>query len=189
MPRPVAINVVTGPALEPVSLAEAKDHCRIDETDSDAHIGSLIRGAREHVENNTRLALITRTLDVAFDSFASFAELPQAPLQSITSIKYLDATGSEQTLDSSVYRVDSVRSPGRVTIAPDQTWPALYGVPSQVTMRIVAGFGAAAINVPQSLRSAILLHVQLNYDQDIKESALLKSAIKDLIGSYIIHYL
>ena len=74
--------------------------------------------------------------------------IPLPPLQSITSITYLDAAGSLQTLAPSAYRVDAVSTPGRVTPAYGTTWPATYPVTNAVVIRFKAGFGDTAAAVP-----------------------------------------
>lgn len=61
--------IVTPPAAEPVSVAEA--HARIDASDEDTLIGSLITAARELVETETARRLITQTLDGVLDKVAA----------------------------------------------------------------------------------------------------------------------
>ena len=43
-------EIIEGPYGEPVTLTEAKAHCRVDDTDSDTYITALIQAAREHAE-------------------------------------------------------------------------------------------------------------------------------------------
>jgi len=187
--RFASISVVTPPAIEPVTLADVRDHLRIDHTDSDNVLDWLIQAAREAVEASTGRALIQRTLDVTFDSFADLMELPRAPLQSVTHVKYLDDDGNEQTLSSSVYRVETNGDwPGIIELGYDQSWPSVYSVKNPVTVRIVAGFGSTRDAVPMPLRQAIYLHVQQQYDQDAKEFSTLQRSIDALISPWVIRY-
>lgn len=62
---------ITPPAVEPVSLAEAKLHARIEYPDDDALVGSLITAARRYCETCLRSALVTQTWKLMLDSFPS----------------------------------------------------------------------------------------------------------------------
>ncbi len=61
--------LVTAPTEEPVSLAEAKLHLRVDYSNDDVLIGALITAARQHAENDTRRALVTQTWRQVLDQF------------------------------------------------------------------------------------------------------------------------
>jgi uncharacterized phiE125 gp8 family phage protein len=50
--------LITGPALEPVSLDDAKAHLRLDTDDDDVLVGAAICAARLHVEAATRRVFI-----------------------------------------------------------------------------------------------------------------------------------
>ncbi|MCP4304725.1 MAG: hypothetical protein GY788_07580 [bacterium] len=152
-----SITLVIPPAVEPVTLTEVKDHCRISDADSDVYLVSLIQAAREHVENRTSRALITQTLDIKYDWFGRWIDMPRAPLQSVTGVTYLDMAGTEQALDADVYRSVTDRDPGAIVLDYGKTWPDIYPVPSAVTVRIVSGYGDAADDVPQTIRQAMLL--------------------------------
>ena len=86
-------------------------------------------------------------------------QMPLPPLQSITSITYLDANGVSQILAPSAYRVDAVSSPGRVTPAYGTSWPDTYPVSNAVVIRFIAGYGDAAENVPVKIRQWIMAMV------------------------------
>lgn len=180
--------LVTAPAAEPVSLTEAKAHCRIDGTADDALLTALIKAAREHVEIITGSALVTQTLDIKYDSFGPQIDLPHPPLQSVTSIKYLDDSGVEQTLASSVYRVNADRYPASITLDYNQAWPNLYPVSSPVTVRLVAGYGAASA-VPQPIKQALLLlvgHWYENREESIAAVSLqpIPTGVAALLAGY-----
>ena len=53
------LQLVTPPAEEPVSLAEARLHLRVDFTDDDALITSLIAAARQAAETLTGRQFVT----------------------------------------------------------------------------------------------------------------------------------
>lgn len=155
---------VIAPAAEPVTLAEAKKHLHFTNTDSDDYITNfLIPAARQHTETYIQAALIERTLDVFYGNFRKL-QLPFPPLSSVTSVKYRDAANVEQTLATSVYDVDSISEPGCITLANGQAWPTLSYQPNPVTVRIVAGYGSNASDVPTVIRSAILMLIGHLYE-------------------------
>jgi uncharacterized phiE125 gp8 family phage protein len=82
-------------------------------------------------------------------------------LQSVTSIKYLDLNGVEQTLASNQYLVDTYSEPAQITPAYNVEFPELYAVPNNVKIRYVAGYtsgGSPDINpMPKPLRFAMML--------------------------------
>ncbi len=65
----------TAPATEPVTTAEAKTHLRVDTSDDDTLIGTLITVARRRVENDSRHQLVTATWDYTLDRFPECDEL------------------------------------------------------------------------------------------------------------------
>jgi uncharacterized phiE125 gp8 family phage protein len=160
----MTLIVITAPATEPVTLAEAKLHCKVDGTEDDALITALIAAARQQAEHRTGRALITQTLEVVLDAFPDAVKLPMPPAVSITSIKYIDMVGVQQTLDTSAYSLDKDSQPGWVTPAYDTNWPETYNVPNAVRVRYVAGYGTAA-DVPQSIKAWILMAVAALYTQ------------------------
>lgn len=155
-----ALVLVTAPAAEPLTLAEAKDHLRITTTDRDSYITRLVKVARERVETITRRALITQTWDYKLYGFPGWEiEIPLPQLASVDSIKYLEpSAGVETTLATSEYRVSGVggHNPGRVAPAFGKSWPTTYGVDESVTVRFAAGYGAAAA-VPEQIKHAMCL--------------------------------
>lgn len=152
------IKQTAAPAVEPVSLTEAKSHLRVDISDDDDYISGLIKSAREYIEGATRQALITQTWRLSLDAWPEGNEItiPKPPLQSVTSIIYKDSDGNSTTWSTSAYIVDSDSEPGRVVLAYGQSWPSvtLYPAnPIQITFK--AGYGDAASSVPQHLIHAI----------------------------------
>lgn len=154
----MSLTLVTGPTREPVTLAEARAQCRIDSSVEDGLIAGDILAARQHVEIYTRRAMLTQTWDQTLDELGTEIVLLKPPVQSVTSVKYLDASGVEQTLNSSQYRLVQ-RSTGEFVIVPAYgvTWPTVQPVESAVTVRFVAGYSSDAF--PEPLRKAVLLLV------------------------------
>lgn len=157
---PVGVKVVTPPADEPVSLAEAKKRLRVTVDAEDDDLTDLVAECREQAEDECGRAFVTQTLDLFLDGFPrgrGAIELPRPPLQSVTTVKYYDAAGELQTLDAAAYHVAAGAEPGRVVpVADGDGWPVTQaGRPQAVEVRYVAGYGLAAA-VPRSAKAAVL---------------------------------
>ena len=84
----------TAPAKEPILPEELKEHARINYTDHDPELQHLITEARQWAEDNQLLrALITQTVTETFRKFDGDLELRWSPVQSITSVVYVDGDG------------------------------------------------------------------------------------------------
>jgi uncharacterized phiE125 gp8 family phage protein len=148
-------TLTTPPAIEPVSLAEAKTHLRVDEDTDDTLIAATITAARLHVEHATRRLLIAQAWRFWRDAWPTsrVIELPVTPLISVDAVWVIDKAGEETGLDEDSYEVDIVSVPGRIrfgsTPAPGRD---LNGIAIDVT----AGFGEEPDAVPAPLRQAIL---------------------------------
>lgn len=145
------------PASEPVSVSEFKTHARIDHSDEDTLITAYLVAARQWSETWLRRSLITQTWVARYDGFPARIVLPYAPLQSVTSIQYVDASGNTQTASTALYVVDTYRHPGEVYLAYDQTWPTTRDEQNAVTITYVAGYGDDPDDVPEAIRHAIKL--------------------------------
>ena len=157
----MSLKQITAPSTNPVDSATVKLHLRVIGTTEDTLIDLYTLAAVSALDGPEGLigrALMTQTWDYALDSFPSDEiKIPLPPLQSVTSVKYLDTSGVEQTLSSARYYVDTSSSPGWVVVDSDG-WPETYDSANAVTIRFVAGYASAAL-VPASLRAALLLHI------------------------------
>lgn len=153
------------PAMEPLTISEAKAHLRVTGSDDDTYIESLIVTAREELERQARIALINQTWVAKLDEWplCRYIELRPAPLSSVTSITYLDETGTSQTLASSEYEVDTGRMPGVVHLAYNATWPTTRITQNAITITYVAGYGEDADNVPRRAKHAMLLWIESHF--------------------------
>lgn len=155
------LELVTAATVEPVSLAEAKLYCRIDDSAEDAVVTMLITTARKHVEDILGRQLVNASWRGYLDGFPASGQIliPICPLVSATSIKYLDSNGTEQTLAADQYRLVTAGEPGFIELADGCSWPTTQDVSGAVRVVFVAGYGASSTYVPEGLRLAIMMLV------------------------------
>ena len=157
----------TAPAVEPISLDEAKTHLRVLTSDDDGYISDLIKVARKKVEYDLRRALNSQTWKMYLDGFPANGDIiriPYPPLQSISSIKYYDTSNSQQTWSSDEYEVDIYSEPARVAEVYGYTWPSTYSRMNAIEITFVAGYGDNASDVPWTVRQALFLLIGHYYE-------------------------
>lgn len=132
-------------------------------TTGDPYLTALVKVARRRAEADTGRALITQTWDLTLDGFPVSSDcpiqLPLPPCQSVTSISYYDTAGTLQTWSSSYYQVAIGQDEARIRPIYGQVYPSTYARMQAVTVRFVAGYGAAASAVPDEIRHALKLMI------------------------------
>jgi len=131
---------------------------RTPETVEDSLLSALITAARQHVEDFTRRALITQTWKMFFDDWpdGNYIELPLGKLQSVDSVKYKDSDEDETEFTSTYYLVDTDSILGRVVLGYGESWPSTTLSPKNpIYVQFTCGYGNAASDVPQAIRTAI----------------------------------
>ena len=151
--------IYTRPTVEPVSVAEVKTHLRIDGTDDDELIATLVMAAREQVETITRRAIMTQTWDYFLDEFprSNVIVIPFGNLASVTSVKRKDTAGAETTMTVTTdYLVQTNGSQhGMIVLPYGVPWPSGAFYPSNpITIRFICGWTSAAL-VPSKIRTAV----------------------------------
>lgn len=161
----MALKLITPPSLIPVTLAEAKLHCKVDVSDDDALITSLISAATEAAEHATGRAILPQTFELTLDCFPDYFELTRQPVTAITSIIYQNTAGAPVTLSGAAYTLDasSESGPAKVTPAYGTAWPQTRVDVAAVKLRYVAGYANAAA-VPESIKSWIKLQIAAMYE-------------------------
>lgn len=166
--------VTVQPATEPVTINEAKAHLRVDISDDDQYITSLIKAARQSCEDFCARAFITQTRKTILDSFGTCGigtynsgyyalRLGRSPVISITSVEYVDTAGATQTLPTSNYQTDIYTEPARIQPAFGLYWPVTRQQMNAVTVTYQAGYGAASA-VPEAIKQAMKMLISHMYE-------------------------
>jgi uncharacterized phiE125 gp8 family phage protein len=154
----MSIVLTTPPAIEPVTLDEAKAHLKVDTTDDDALIGTLICAARSKAEWNTGRAFITQGWTLAADCWPqdNVFELPFPPLQSVGSVTAYALDDTATVLDPSTWQADTVSAPARLALKTNASPPVNLRALNAIEIVFTAGYGDSESDVPALIREAIL---------------------------------
>lgn len=161
----MSLELIRPPAVEPVSIAEAKAHARIDTAVEDAIVASLITTSRLSIEAALGLGLVSQDWRIRLDEVprSGVIWLPMRPLETVLAVRVRGTGGAEATLGVSDYEVDAASVPPRIALSPAagvQTGVKLGGFEIDVTV----GYGGAATDVPAPIRQALLMLVAHWYE-------------------------
>ena len=184
----MAAILLSAPALEPISVAEAKTYLRISHDDDDAVIASLIAAARGQIEAMTRRGLIVQTWRIVRDAWPkeSRVRLRIGPLRSLVAVRVYDANGTTASIDPASFVLDKTTD----TIAsPSWSLPSPGRAQAGIELDVQLGYGPAATDVPEPLRHAIRMLTAHWYDNRgrvaIGQSvAIMPPAVNAMIGAF-----
>lgn len=174
------VVVVTAPSVSDVlTTAEAREHLRVEDDAEDALIGGYVAAAVEHLDGPggwLGRALAPQTLELRLDAFCGsielpWIELPCPPVSEVTSVKYIDGAGAEQTIDSGDYALHG----DRIDLAWGKSWPSPRAEREAVRVRYVAGYE----QLPAPIKAALLLMVgDLYANRETGVVGMVASAVK-----------
>jgi len=161
----MALQSISPSAQEAVSFAEAKAHIRVDSSDDDTLINSLILTAQLHIEAALGLALITQSWRLVLDCWplGDTLEMPLRPLVSVAEIRLIDGEGGSEIIDAVNYSVDVASTVPRIT-SRSGYWPSPGARNNGIEIDFVAGYGEAASAVPFPIRQALLMLIAHWYE-------------------------
>lgn len=155
---------VAAPSVPLATLAEAKAWLRVDFADDDDLIEALVAAATDHVDGGSGVlgrALITQSWSLTLSSFPETDRLylPVPRVHSVTSITYRDSADVEQVLAADQYRLVAEDDEAVIELVSGGSWGQTGDRTDAVTVTYVTGYGDAASDVPQAIRTAVLLLV------------------------------
>lgn len=172
----------TDPDVEPITVDQLDEHLRGDgilASEEGVFLSSLIRSAREYVEEFTGRALINQTYTLVMDSWPAiqggglgwwdgvregsiitdqqaYVELPIAPLQTVVSVTTFNNDNSSTVFASSNYFLDTISQPGQLILNTGTVWPIFTRTRRGIEIVYISGYGTSATSVPGALRQAII---------------------------------
>lgn len=186
MSIPGTVRVLTEPAAEPITLAQAKEWCRVDSADEDALLTMLIQAMREYAEDLTGRAFVQRTLELRLDAFpCGPIQIPCPPLVSVDYLQYVDSDGTVQSLDGSPneYRYWTQREPGLLAPVWNGVWPATRSEPEAVRVGFTAGYALGVgsptdytANIPAKLK--LWMRARISTLNENRETLIMNNQIQ-----------
>lgn len=179
----MGVVVITPRDGDLVDLALAKAHLRVEHADHDALVRAHIEAAASWLDGPQGwLGKSLGRQTLRFTSRGSLTrcgvDLPCGPVFEITAITYGEADlAGPVDVDPAIYEIEA----NRVRLKHGAFWPGPLGASIEVTY--VAGYEAGKL--PSAIQSAILLHLNILYDQpEDRELAALERARDDLLSPF-----
>ncbi len=178
----MGMELITDVATEPITLAQAWDHLRLDATgspeatDHDSWLEEVgIPAARRMAERFTGRSYAPKTYKLSLDAFPSGAiRLPIPPIPSVTKVEYVDVDGATQTLSAALYVLDKATEPGWILPAYGTVWPNTRAVVNAVMVTFVSGVAT----IDADVRAAILLALGHLFENRENTSSIPNTAIE-----------
>jgi uncharacterized phiE125 gp8 family phage protein len=185
----MAWKVTTAPVNEPWTLAEVKSYLKIDDSNEDSMLNTLIKGARMVAESYLNQGLITQTVTEKLDKLGDpTIYLSVSPVLAVSSFQYANSENTTATFAATDYVVDTFSKPARLNLGYGKTWPTLYGNINDVTITYTVGYGTESSAVPFQIRQAILLMVADTYENRQDYVRKLPTASQYLLDQYRVQY-
>lgn len=172
-------RLVTAATDYPVTMQEMIDLLRGPPEEEYLFIAECVKQATRLFEGLTGLACINQTWRLTLDAWpgagaswwdgyrqlpvtelyrggVDFVELPRYPLSSVSAVTTYDLDNTAASVVvSNVFLTDTVSFRGRLVLQSGQTWPIALRDRNAIEITYIAGFGATADDVPESIRRAI----------------------------------
>ena len=187
--RNLQTKVTTDITTEPVSTAEAKLYCKVQDTADDTLFTLLISSARRMLEKYTMTSFAKKTIHATWVETPkdNIIELPYGPIISIDKIYRIDEEGNEEelTLNSDYFVLGDQDAIIRIT----KYWSSGDVHENSIRVEYKAGYEDTATEpLPEELKLAILKQVATDYElrENISAGAMtvLSNESKVLAGPY-----
>jgi uncharacterized phiE125 gp8 family phage protein len=179
-------SLVTAPTESPVTLAQVKEHLRVEHTEHDDRIQLYLDAETAFAEDFMGRALAPQVWDYVIDAFPlttdaiQFVTLPLPTVMSVDGVFYNDADLTEVEFDAASYIADIASQPARIGLASGASWPTTYEGLNAVRIRFTTGYSDGgsppAAEVRADIKIALMLRVQADYEGGEQAKALRDAA-------------
>jgi len=177
---------LSAPVVEPIDLAYAKTFLRVDGTDEDTLIETLIKTARHKVENMIDRTLISRSFIYrCLVPHGSCLSLPRPPLLSVARLTVIAENDQAVDIPASDYSVTKRRDPAQINLKPGINWTDYLAEFVTLEVEFTAGYGETPDDVPLPIRQAILLLLAHSYEyREMSTSPAVPIMVEALLSPY-----
>jgi uncharacterized phiE125 gp8 family phage protein len=184
-------RVTQQPLDEPITLAQAKTHLKVDGTDDDDFITRQIRAARRIGENYSGLSFLTQEREIKLDGFpCGVLDIPYGPVQSIDSFTYIKTDETTGTLvEGTDFRVSKIGA--RTRLEAIDGWPSTNYQVDAVTIQYTSGYTNAGEDyLPEEIPEAVAKTVARLYEKrgDDAAGTVLTYEIMDLYDTVKVYW-
>lgn len=191
----MTLKLITGPTIDPVTLTEVKAHLNISHSLDDTLLETYIKAIRRQGENITKRQFVSATYEVVLPNFPAWEIiLPRPPIQSVTSVKYIDRDGTTVTLvEDTDYIVDSDSEPGKIYPEDNNVgWPTDYSdetLHDKIRVRYVTGYpvddsGDTDVSTtPEDIKTWMLIRIAQLYEH--REPVIIGQSIESFPRSFV----
>jgi uncharacterized phiE125 gp8 family phage protein len=165
------LRLAVSPGIEPVSVAEAKLHCRVENAEEDELIAALIAAARQKAEEFCRRSFVEQVWEAGFDGASGLVYLPRPPVQAIEEVRL----NGEPVAGEAWALAGAEGVFFRVRLAAAE--------PGGLVVRYRAGYGATPEEVPAAIRQAVLMLVAHMYEAREGQAPQVEYEVQARVGT------
>jgi uncharacterized phiE125 gp8 family phage protein len=168
------ISIISDSRNEPITVAEAKTHLRIDLSNEDIYIGKLIRSARESVERYCNISLTEKVIEQYFHTIGNKIMLPMPPLIEVTKFYYYNDAYTEYEMNNSIYKTITLNNleESAIVLKGGNAW-STYTSQYGIKLKLKVGFNSSStLTIPEELITEILNLVAYWYENRESEGTI-----------------
>ncbi|MDF3048282.1 MAG: hypothetical protein K0R73_1400 [Candidatus Midichloriaceae bacterium] len=150
------LNRLKKPARLPLSIEEVKKYLKIDFSEDDELLLTMIAAATQRFESYTSRALIAQTCQVVYKQLARISvTLPIRPVIKITGIQLVELDGSLNEFSLKDVELDAAMS---------ELYFHTFAFAHLVKIQYIAGYGYSPEYIPADIKAVLLNHIGYMYE-------------------------